>query len=81
MARRSSRRSSIVEGDWANAKRIADDIHFDDMRDEGRRAFFTDLWLVFRNRALLACDSALLLARVEQAEAKAAINPPSAKGS
>jgi hypothetical protein len=63
---------AIIEGDWKNARRIADDITFYDMSDDEVRRVHTELWAPFRARALAACEDALLIARVEHAEATAA---------
>jgi len=63
---------SIIEGDWMRAKEIANDITFDDHHDDEERRYFTELWEPFRTRALVACEAALLLARVEHAQAASA---------
>lgn len=69
---------AIIEGNWKETRRVANDILFYDMTDPERRTFI-ELWAPFRARALAACDAALLIARVEHAEATAA--KPNASGS
>jgi hypothetical protein len=71
---------AIIEGNWKEARRVANDILFYDMTDP-ERLMFTELWAPFRARALAACDAADLIARVEYAEVEAAKKPTSASGS
>ncbi len=72
---------AIIEGDWKTVQRVANDIKFDEIDDPEQRQHFVDLWETFRARALIACHSAMMIARVENAEAEAAKKTSDANGS